>query len=517
MRRLLTVFFFSVIVSLLPAQAGLGDYSMQGAASQEMKQQGLVGAHASLPINSKVKITNPQNGREAEITIVERIDPSLNRIIDLSAAAASALQLKAGEQVVITVNAPPRPITQLSYQPEPIIDLMEPFIIAQDRRPSANEQPRNEQPRNDQPRNEQPRNEQSRNEQPRNEQSNANVTSFTGQEPSVKDPGGQGGQVLPNGMLNEPYYPEFTLDDPAAMSAFLSGANSGDPEFLAWLMVMAIEAREAREVRAARDARESRELREIREEREIREIRAAREAREARELREIREAREERERREAARSAANAAAANAAATNAAAANAAAANAATAAAAAANAAANAATNAAENAQTSTTQTNNQPQTNYRPGINLPPTDKQNNDRNRPLNLNTLSPISGVQQNDEDPSSALRVSASQSFAVQQPAQRQEPARLEPVKPESLQIIPGLPDRFSGKSYKLQIGAYSSKDTAAATAAILKNAGFNAEVEFSGAIYRVFAFGIPSADVYSASVRLGSLGFAQIWVKE
>jgi cell division septation protein DedD len=465
MRRFLSVFFFAVLVSHLPAQAGLGDYSMQGAASQEMTQQGLVGAHASLPINSRVKITNPQNGREAEITIIERIDPSLNRIIDLSSTTMSALQLKAGEQVVVTVNAPPRPVTQTSYQPEPIIDLTEPFIITQDRRPSANEPSGNEQ---------------------------TNTPAVSGQEPRVKE-SGQESQVLSAGQSNDPYYPEFTLDDPAAMSAYFSGANSGDPEFLAWLMVMTIEAREAREARAARDARESRELREIREEREIREIRAAREAREARELREIREAREERERREAARSAANASA-NAS---------------------ANAAANSVSNAAENSQVSTPQTNNQPQINYRPAINLPPTNRQNNDRNRPLNLNTLSPISAVQQKDEDPSSALRVSSNQSRAIQQPAQRQE--QLEPVKPEALQIIPGLPDRFSGKSYKLQIGAYSSKDTANETVALLKKAGFNAEVEFSGVIYRVFAAGIPSSDVYSASVRLGSLGFAQIWVKE
>jgi cell division septation protein DedD len=460
MRRLLIAIFCMIIVSHLSAQTKLGDYSTQGAASQQMTREGLVGAHSSLPLNSKVKITNPQNGREVEITIVERIDPSRNRIIDLSPAAASALQLKAGEQVVITVGAPPRPVTQRSSMQEPIIDLLEPIIVAQDGRQSSIK---------DQP------------------------ASLSGQEPSVKEPSGQE-KTSSDSKLNDGYRPEFTLDDPAVLGALFSGANSGDAEFLAWLMVMAIEAREARDARSAREARETREIREAREEREIREIREAREAREAREMREIREARE---RREAALSAARAAAA----------------------------ANTAQNVTEKNQTPANQTpanqtpaNNQPVINNRPVINLPPTGKQNND-SRPLNLNTFEPMSAVPQKDESPSSSLRVSANQSNSdkIQPSVQRQEQARLEPVKPESLQIIPGLPDRYSGKSYKLQIGAYSSQETANRTAALLRNAGFHAEVEFSGAIYRVFAAGIPSVDVYSASVRLGSLGFNQIWVKE
>jgi hypothetical protein len=474
MRRFLTVFFCTIIVSQLSAQAKLGDYSMQGIASQEMTQQGLVGAHSSLPINSKVKVTNPQNGREAEITIVERIDPSLSRIIDLSPSAASALQLKAGEQVVITVSAPPRPVTQASAQPEPIIDLLEPVFITQGgKQSSTTEQPARQMP-------------------------------FSGQEPAVKETASgetlkkqENSQVSSDAQFSNGYYPEFTLDDPAIRDALMSGANSGDPEFLAWLMVMTIEAREAREARAAREAREARETREVREDREsrelrmaredreARELRAAREDREARELRAAREAREAREKREAA--------------------------------AARSIQTAPANVTERTQTSTYQTpaNNQPQTNNRPAINLPPTEKQNIDRNQPLNLNMLEPVSSAPQKD---SSSLRVSANQSQSIQNQQQTQKPqAGLEPVRPEALQIIPGLPDRYSGKSYKLQIGAYSSKDTAVRTAAILKSSGFHAEVEYSGAIYRVFAAGILSADVYSASVRLGSLGFAQIWVKE
>jgi len=106
------------------------------------------------------------------------------------------------------------------------------------------------------------------------------------------------------------------------------------------------------------------------------------------------------------------------------------------------------------------------------------------------------------------SDLRVSANQASPVAQPA---------PVRPEALQIVPSLPDRNSGKIYRLQVGAYSMRDTANVVAGQLRAAGFHVQIENSASIYRVMAAGIASADVYTAAVRLGSLGFGQIWVKE
>ena len=47
------------IVTMVFAQARLGDFVMRGAASQVMTAEGLVGAHPSLPLNSMIKITNP--------------------------------------------------------------------------------------------------------------------------------------------------------------------------------------------------------------------------------------------------------------------------------------------------------------------------------------------------------------------------------------------------------------------------------------------------------------------------
>jgi cell division septation protein DedD len=83
--------------------------------------------------------------------------------------------------------------------------------------------------------------------------------------------------------------------------------------------------------------------------------------------------------------------------------------------------------------------------------------------------------------------------------------------------MQIIPGLPDRSSRKIYRLQVGAYSSAESAARCYQSLRAAGFNPVQEQMGAIYRVLVTGIPAADVYSAAVRLGAMGVRQIWVRE
>ncbi|MDR1839352.1 MAG: caspase family protein [Treponema sp.] len=87
-----------------PAPTPQGSFTMRGKASQEIQTDGLTARHPSFPLNSKVKVTNPRNGKEIEVTIIGRIDPSVNRIIDLSRSALEALELNSGEEVVITVR-----------------------------------------------------------------------------------------------------------------------------------------------------------------------------------------------------------------------------------------------------------------------------------------------------------------------------------------------------------------------------------------------------------------------------
>jgi rare lipoprotein A len=74
----------------------------RGTATQEMQAGGLSAAHSSYPVGSKVRVTNPANGLDIEVTITEKIPESTRRIIDLSPGAALALDLGTGGPVLIT-------------------------------------------------------------------------------------------------------------------------------------------------------------------------------------------------------------------------------------------------------------------------------------------------------------------------------------------------------------------------------------------------------------------------------
>ncbi|MDR1839171.1 MAG: SPOR domain-containing protein [Treponema sp.] len=386
-----------------PPTARLGNFTVRGAASQEMTSSGLVGAHPSLPLNSKVKITNPENNREIEITIIGRIQPSLSRIIDLSPAAIRALDMTAGGQVILTVPAPP-PIAW-ARQSELIVDM-------------------------------------SREEPPKTFSGTQEIVQIA---PAQNAPAGGSSnnmEALLQAFLvaqgaNRQDAGQTSVTSEAVITAPSSGSSKSS-EFLAWLMAMSLDTRSAREARYAREAREAREAQEAREAREAREVREAREAREVREIREAREARE-------------AAAAR-------------------------------------------QISSQP--------------AANNDTNRQSVLSNLR--------DSNTPPGFRISANQSTrqqdTIQTEAQKSSVNNQPPV-----QLIPGLPDANSGKVYRLQIGAYSTPETAARAVELLLSAGFNVELELSNPVYRVVVTGINARDVQPVSVRLGSFGFNQIWVRD
>src|ERR1700691_1835220 len=75
---------------------------------------GLIAAHKSLPLGTRVKVVNLDNGRSAILKIVDRGPFIRGRIIDVSPAAASVLGFRAaglahvrGERVWrLTVNQP---------------------------------------------------------------------------------------------------------------------------------------------------------------------------------------------------------------------------------------------------------------------------------------------------------------------------------------------------------------------------------------------------------------------------
>src|SRR5262249_54325474 len=54
----------------------------------------MTAAHASLPFGTRVRVTNLANGKSVEVEIIDRGPFKENRIIDVSQAAAHALEMK---------------------------------------------------------------------------------------------------------------------------------------------------------------------------------------------------------------------------------------------------------------------------------------------------------------------------------------------------------------------------------------------------------------------------------------
>jgi rare lipoprotein A len=65
----------------------------QTASGTLYDQAQLTAAHRSLPFGSKIKVTNLANGKSVEVEITDRGPFAENRIIDLSQAAAKALEM----------------------------------------------------------------------------------------------------------------------------------------------------------------------------------------------------------------------------------------------------------------------------------------------------------------------------------------------------------------------------------------------------------------------------------------
>ena len=85
------------------------------------------------------------------------------------------------------------------------------------------------------------------------------------------------------------------------------------------------------------------------------------------------------------------------------------------------------------------------------------------------------------------------------------------------EKMEIIPGLPDPESCKYYCLQVGAYSSRQSAAKMTEQIEALGFNVATEEVNNMFRVMAMNIPAAMVSHAARKLGFAGIKQIWIRE
>jgi hypothetical protein len=77
-------------------------------AIQELRAEGLSAAYSNLPIGSKAKLTNPASGLEIEVTIIEQILKADRQYIDLSPAAALALEIGPGGGPVLVMPLSPQ-------------------------------------------------------------------------------------------------------------------------------------------------------------------------------------------------------------------------------------------------------------------------------------------------------------------------------------------------------------------------------------------------------------------------
>jgi rare lipoprotein A len=78
----------------------------QTASGTIYDQARLTAAHQSLPFGSKIKVTNLANGKSVEVEITDRGPFTGNRIIDLSQAAARALEMIESGTATVRLDLP---------------------------------------------------------------------------------------------------------------------------------------------------------------------------------------------------------------------------------------------------------------------------------------------------------------------------------------------------------------------------------------------------------------------------
>ena len=73
------------------------------SSGERFNQHGLTAAHRSIPLNSRVKVTNLKNNKSVIVRINDRGPWVKNRVVDLSKGAAVALNMNGLAPVTLTV------------------------------------------------------------------------------------------------------------------------------------------------------------------------------------------------------------------------------------------------------------------------------------------------------------------------------------------------------------------------------------------------------------------------------
>lgn len=107
--------FFLILIPMLVSTAafsyearghaswyGPGFHGRKTASGERYNQHALTAAHKTLPLHSRVLVTNLANNESVVVKINDRGPHARHRLIDLSMAAAKAIGLKGVGQVEIT-------------------------------------------------------------------------------------------------------------------------------------------------------------------------------------------------------------------------------------------------------------------------------------------------------------------------------------------------------------------------------------------------------------------------------
>jgi rare lipoprotein A (peptidoglycan hydrolase) len=86
---------------------GPGFHGKQTASGEPFNQNELTAAHRTLPLGTKAEVTVVETGKSVEVTVNDRGPYAKNRVIDLSKAAAQALDMTKEGTATVKIEAKP--------------------------------------------------------------------------------------------------------------------------------------------------------------------------------------------------------------------------------------------------------------------------------------------------------------------------------------------------------------------------------------------------------------------------
>ena len=96
---------------------GPGFHGKATASGDVYNQNDMTAAHQTLPLGSKVMVTNMENGRAAEVLVNDRGPFAKGRIIDLSYAAAQSIDMVGPGTALVRVDVLDSPVPMRAIRP----------------------------------------------------------------------------------------------------------------------------------------------------------------------------------------------------------------------------------------------------------------------------------------------------------------------------------------------------------------------------------------------------------------